>query len=60
MCGLAGALHTDLGHGRSAREWLHTATGYARHSGDLTQRYWTAMAQAMTAPYTTPPNHDRI
>ncbi|WP_329522155.1 hypothetical protein [Spirillospora sp. NBC_01491] len=60
LCGLVGALHTDLGQDRPAREWLHTAAGYARHSGDLTQQYWTAMAQAMGAFYATRPNPARV
>jgi hypothetical protein len=60
LCGLVGALHTDLGNDRPAREWLHTAAGYARHSGDLTQRYWIAMAQAMGAFYAKHPSPARV
>jgi hypothetical protein len=51
MCGLTGALHTDLGHDRQAEDWLATAGHYARQSGDPAQRWWVAMAQAMTALY---------
>ncbi|MFG2000428.1 hypothetical protein ACGFNU_14885 [Spirillospora sp. NPDC048911] len=55
-----GALHTDLGQDRPDRGWLHTAAGYARHSGDLAQQYWIAMAQAMGAFYATVPNPNRV
>jgi len=55
LCGLTGALHTDLGDDRAARDWLHTAGRYAAMSGDLVTRYWVAMAQAMTATYTPAP-----
>ncbi|WP_433177334.1 hypothetical protein [Actinoallomurus sp. CA-150999] len=51
LCGLVGALYTDLDQDREARDWLHTASRYADLSGDTTQRYWIAMAQAMTAFY---------
>ncbi|WP_018655668.1 hypothetical protein [Actinomadura flavalba] len=51
LCGLVGALYTDLDQDRDARDWLHTASRYADLSGDTTQRYWIAMAQAMTAFY---------
>lgn len=51
LCGLVGALYTDLDQDRAARDWLHTANRYADLSGDTTQRYWIAMAQAMTAFY---------
>jgi hypothetical protein len=55
LCGLTGALHTDLGDGRAARDWLHTASRYAAMSGDLATQYWIAMAQAMTATYAPDP-----
>lgn len=58
LAGLAGALHTDLGEDRAARDWLHTADRLAAMSGDPTTEYWVAMAQAMTATY--PPNPDRV
>jgi hypothetical protein len=51
LCGLTGALHTDLEHDRAARDWLYTAARYANMSGDTTQQYWVAMAQAMSAFY---------
>ena len=51
MCGLTGALHTDLGNDRQASDWLHTAARYATLSGDTTQQYWVATAQAMSALY---------
>jgi hypothetical protein len=51
LCGLVGALYTDLDQVREARDWLHTASRYADLSGDTTQRYWIAMAQAMAAFY---------
>jgi len=62
LCGLTGAVHTDLGDRRAARDWLHTAGRYAGMSGDLATRYWVAMAQAMTATYARPracPGHRR-
>ncbi|GAB3977775.1 hypothetical protein GCM10029978_068510 [Actinoallomurus acanthiterrae] len=49
--GLTGALWTDLEDERQARAWLHTADRYAAQAGDTTQRYWIAMARAMTAMY---------
>ncbi|SDG75199.1 hypothetical protein SAMN05421505_107183 [Sinosporangium album] len=55
LCGLVGALYTDLDFEREARDWLHTAGRYAHLSGDSTQRYWIAMAQAMTAFYGSAP-----
>jgi transcriptional regulator with XRE-family HTH domain len=55
LCGLTGAVHTDLGDHRAARDWLHTASRYADMSGDLATRYWIAMAQAMTATYAPAP-----
>jgi hypothetical protein len=55
MCGLTGALHTDLEHDRAARDWLYTAARYAQMSGDTTQQYWVAMAQAMSAFYSPDP-----
>jgi transcriptional regulator with XRE-family HTH domain len=55
LCGLTGAVHTDLGDHRAARDWLHTASRYATMSGDLATRYWVAMAQAMTATYAPAP-----
>lgn len=55
LCGLTGAVHTDLGDQRAARDWLHTAGRYADMSGDLNTRYWVAMARAMTATYTPDP-----
>lgn len=55
LCGLAGAVHTDLGDHRAARDWLHTASRYAAMSGDPAARYWVAMAQAMTATYAPAP-----
>lgn len=58
LCGLTGALHTDLGDVRAARGWLHTADRYAAMSGDEPIRYWIAMAQAMTATY--PPSPARV
>lgn len=51
LCGLTGALHTDLGDDRAAWNWLHTASRYAAMSGDVATSYWVAMAQAMTATY---------
>lgn len=51
LCGLTGALHTDLGQDRFAGAWLHTASRYAQMSGDSAQRYWVAMAQAISALY---------
>ncbi|MEU4233289.1 hypothetical protein AB0F17_54165 [Nonomuraea sp. NPDC026600] len=51
LCGLVGAASTDLEQDRAARDWLHTAKRYADLSGDTTQRYWIAMAQAMSAFY---------
>jgi transcriptional regulator with XRE-family HTH domain len=55
LCGLTGALHTDLGDERGARDWLHTAGRYAAMSGDVTSQYWIAMARAMTATYRPDP-----
>jgi transcriptional regulator with XRE-family HTH domain len=55
LCGLTGALHTDLGEDRAARDWLRTAGRYAAMSDDATTRYWIAMAQAMTATYPSDP-----
>jgi transcriptional regulator with XRE-family HTH domain len=55
LCGLTGALHTDLGDDRAARDWLHTASRYAAMSGDLATQHWIAMAQAMTATYAPAP-----
>jgi hypothetical protein len=51
LCGLTGALHTDLAHDRAARDWLYTAAHYGHMSGSTTQQYWVAMAQAMSAFY---------
>jgi hypothetical protein len=51
LCGLTGALHTDLGNDRQASDWLHTAARYASLSGDTAQQYWVAVAQAMSALY---------
>ncbi|GLW05565.1 hypothetical protein Misp01_06950 [Microtetraspora sp. NBRC 13810] len=51
LCGLVGAAATDLEQERTARDWLHTARRYADLSGDTTQRYWIAMAQAISAYY---------
>jgi hypothetical protein len=51
LCGLTGALHTDLGNDRQASDWLHTAARHAALSGDTTQQYWVATAQAMSALY---------
>lgn len=51
LCGLIGALHTDLGNDRQARDWLHTASRYGRIAGETSQRYWVATAQAMSALY---------
>lgn len=53
--GLTGALWTDLEDDRQARAWLHTADRYATQAGDTTQRYWIAMARAMTAMYSAKP-----
>jgi transcriptional regulator with XRE-family HTH domain len=58
LCGLTGALYTDLGDDRAARDWLHTAGRYATMSGDVATEYWVAMAQAITATY--PPNPERV
>jgi transcriptional regulator with XRE-family HTH domain len=58
LSGLTGALHTDLGDGRAARDWLHTAGRLSAVCGDLTTEYWIAMAQAMTAMY--PPDPARV
>lgn len=55
LCGLVGALYTDLDSDRDARDWLHTAGRYADLSGETTQRYWIAMAQAITAFYGSTP-----
>jgi len=51
LCGLTGALHTDLGNDRQAADWLHTAARYASLSGDTAQQYWVTVAQAMSALY---------
>lgn len=51
LSGLTGALYTDLGEDRAARDWLFTAGRYAAMSGDLATEYWIAMAQAMAAAY---------
>jgi hypothetical protein len=51
LCGLTGALHTDLDQDRPARDWLHTAARYGELSGNNGQRYWVAMAQALSALY---------
>jgi hypothetical protein len=51
LCGLTGALHTDLGNDRQASDWLHTAARHAALSGDTAQQYWVATAQAMSALY---------
>ncbi|WP_157594510.1 hypothetical protein [Streptosporangium amethystogenes] len=51
LAGLIGAAHTDLGHDRDAREWLHTAARLADLSGDNETSAWIVMAQAMTALY---------
>ncbi len=55
LCGLTGALHTDLGDDRAARDWLHTADRYAARSGDVATQCWIAMAQAMAATYRSDP-----
>lgn len=51
LCGLVGAISTDLEQERTSRDWLHTAKRYAELSGDVAQQYWIAMAQAMSALY---------
>ena len=51
LCGLTGALHTDLGNDRQAGDWLHTAARYASLSGNTAQQYWVCVAQAMSALY---------
>ncbi|GAA3745057.1 hypothetical protein GCM10022205_34940 [Spinactinospora alkalitolerans] len=51
LCGLTGALHTDLDDDAEARDWLATAGGYARLADDASMRTWGAMAQAMLAYY---------
>ncbi|WP_188196658.1 hypothetical protein [Nonomuraea sp. SYSU D8015] len=51
LCGLVGAVSTDLEQDRTARDWLHTAKRYGDLSGNTPQRYWVAMAQAMSAFY---------
>jgi transcriptional regulator with XRE-family HTH domain len=58
LSGLTGALHTDLGDSRAARDWLHTAGRLAGMCGDPSTEYWVAMAQAMTAMY--PPDPARV
>lgn len=58
LCGLTGALQTDLSDDRAARDWLHVARRYAALSGDLATQHWVAMAQAMTATY--PPRPKRV
>ncbi len=58
LCGLTGALHTDLGDDRAARDWLHTAGRYAVMCGDVAAEYWVAMAQAMIVTY--PPSPRRV
>ncbi|WP_067481817.1 helix-turn-helix domain-containing protein [Actinomadura hibisca] len=55
LCGLTGALHTDLAQDRQAREWLYTASRYADLSGNTAQQYWVAMAEAMDAFYSRTP-----
>jgi transcriptional regulator with XRE-family HTH domain len=55
LCGLTGALYTDLGDGRGAGSWLCTADRYAARSGDVATQYWLAMAQAVTATYPSAP-----
>lgn len=56
MCGLTGALHTDLGNERESRDWLHTASRYAGLSGETSQQYWVTAAQAMSALYGSQPD----
>ncbi|HEX6467868.1 MAG TPA: helix-turn-helix transcriptional regulator [Streptosporangiaceae bacterium] len=56
LCGLTGALHTDLEQDRQAREWLHAAARYADLSGNIAQQYWVAMAEAIDALYTGVPH----
>lgn len=56
LCGLTGAVHTDLDNDREARSWLQTAARYAELSGDRVQQCWVAMAQAMTAFYSSAPS----
>ncbi|WP_344977441.1 hypothetical protein [Salinactinospora qingdaonensis] len=51
LCGLTGALHTDLNDEAEARTWLTIAGGYARLAEDAPMRTWVAMAQAMLAYY---------
>lgn len=58
MCGLTGALYTDLGDVRAARDWLFRADRYAVMSGDLASQHWILMAQAMVATY--PPMPRRV
>ncbi|WP_435109202.1 hypothetical protein [Nocardiopsis synnemataformans] len=51
LCGLTGALHTDLDNSTEAQGWLRTATGYAELADDAVMRTWSAMASAMDAYY---------
>ncbi|GLZ09697.1 hypothetical protein Acsp03_71630 [Actinomadura sp. NBRC 104412] len=60
LCGLTGALHTDLQQDRVARDWLHTANRYAELSGNTAQQYWVAMAQAMALMYAPTPQPHRV
>ena len=55
LCGLTGALCTDLGDDRGARNWLRTSARFAMNSGDIATQYWVAMADAMTAAYRPDP-----
>lgn len=57
LCGLIGALCTDLGDDRGARDWLRTAARFTVKSGDIATRYWVAMAVAMAATYQPDPVH---
>ncbi len=51
LCGLVGAVSTDLEQERAARDWLHTAKRYGELSSNVAHQYWIAMAQAMSAFY---------
>jgi hypothetical protein len=55
LCGLTGALCTDLGDERGACSWLRTSARLAMNSDDISTRYWVAMAEAMTATYLPDP-----
>ncbi|MEU0237702.1 helix-turn-helix transcriptional regulator [Nocardiopsis sp. NPDC006198] len=55
LCGLTGALHTDLDSSIEAQGWLRTAAGYARLADDAVMRTWLAMAGAMDAYYSHRP-----